>query len=247
MTGCSCANPLPIFHNRPGRFQAERRDRIKGYIARALGPFGGGADRPGRYKDPAVDQLRRDAGRRSLVGSIRLAARQIDDPAMQRAHHDTAADGSFRERGALMRAAVDQGKDPVVGGAKDRNRVGLARRPLDPPRAFARDVLDPADFDPALVRHRSARLCPDRAHQLVDHPEPRFPSHAYRGSIANLDASETAYPWLAALRCARCRRLCRNGKFITAAASDTDPSPRLPPVAGRGPGERKSVWRMAQA
>ena len=106
-----------------------------------------------------------------------------------------------------MRAVVDQREDPVVDGAEHRDRVRLAG-PLDPAGALARDVFEPAHFDPALIRHGRARPCPHRAHQNGWSLRTSPASNACRGIIANLGGSETDYPCGRRLGAIRYDRRC---------------------------------------
>jgi hypothetical protein len=70
-----------------------------------------------------------------------------------------------------MRAVVNECKHAIVIGAKNRNRQRLAG-PLHPSRTLARNILDPANLNPAVIGHRLERLCPDGYHYLFDHAEP---------------------------------------------------------------------------
>ena len=108
----------------------------------------------------AVLDLDRDRAHAALVGALRLAALERDHPVVQRARHRGAVHDALAERAALVRAAVVDGEDAIVGGAEHGD---LAVRRVDAARAAPRDVGDAADGDPVHRAHSAACAMPTAA------------------------------------------------------------------------------------
>ena len=93
----------------------------------------------------------------ALVGALRRAGRERDDQAVQRAGHAVAVDDAVGERAALVRAAVVEGEDGVVGGAEDGDAAAGVFTTRPPRRGMC--ASSAADVEPArsVTADRSMR------------------------------------------------------------------------------------------
>ena len=66
-----------------------------------------------------------EGGGAAFIRRAGVAVHQRDGPVVQRAGHGIAVHDALAQRPALVRAAVEQGEHPVVGGAEHRHRHAL--------------------------------------------------------------------------------------------------------------------------
>src|SRR4029453_2274981 len=98
-----------------------------------------------------VLHLGRMRARTSLVGRDRRTAFELNDEIVQRTSDALVVDDALRQRSALVRTAIVQRENLVIGGPKYRNIAG--RRPHDA-RAENGNIVQRPDFNP--VAHTSS-------------------------------------------------------------------------------------------
>src|SRR5437868_9598120 len=94
----------------------------------------------------ALRHLDREARRAALVGRLRAAVVEPDRPVVQRTGHAGAEHDALAQRTALVRAAVEQREDLVLGIAEHRDVD--TRGTGHAPRTQHGDVVDAADGFP---------------------------------------------------------------------------------------------------
>jgi hypothetical protein len=136
-----------------------------------------------------------------LIRRDRFARRKLDRPVVQRARHAIAEHDALRQRPALVRTAVEDREDAVVGGTEHRYiAVGMTRT-LDDARAENGNVGERANrphFRTSCNRHgHSTHTFPPKRRRAPLPPKGRSP---WGGPAALMPAT----PRTGGCRCAPC-------------------------------------------